>query len=245
MSSTGASSDEATRVNPVDGRGPVMLAPARGAGPRASRARQKALWHVALGLSACGITILVGAVVLRAREAPRTPAGSVALAAIVDGEGRGGVRAAGGERADDRREGSMTRDEALRLARSYSEAQGIKNSPGLNDKNLGGVESGGQTLYYEYQPDGKRLECGALIYRFNKPPRDKVLEGFKAEEAAGTDTGGGSLHYEPQNHGLFLRRIYHSAVPAAQFNKDMDRLRKAAAIWADQVLDRVATKAFG
>lgn len=215
----GASSDAETQAIPAP---PEPRGPRRGGGKarRTGRLRNRALWHLALGLSACGVTILVGAVVLRGRD-------SRGLAAAAPAEG------------------NMTRDEAIRLSQGYAEAHGVKKSPGLNDKNLGGLEVGGQTVYYEYQPEAKRLECGALIYRFNKPPRDKVLEGFRAEEAAGTDTGGGTLYYEPRNQGLFLRRYYRSTVPQDQFNRDVDRLRKAASVWADEVLDRVATKVFG
>jgi hypothetical protein len=145
----------------------------------------------------------------------------------------------------DAKEGSMKREEAVRLAKAYAAAHGVKDSPGLNDKNLGGLEIEGHTVYFEYQPEAKQLESGALIYKFHKPPKPKVLEAFQQEEQAGTDTGGGHLYYEPKNQGLFLRRFYKTAPSDAQFIKDTDRLRKASQVWADQVLDRVATKVFG
>lgn len=145
----------------------------------------------------------------------------------------------------DAKEGSMKREEAVRLAKAYAAAHGVKDSLGLNDKNLGGLEIEGQTVYFEYQPEAKQLESGALIYKFHKPPKPKVLEAFQREEQAGTDTGGGHLYYEPKNQGLFLRRIYKAAPADAQFIKETDRMRKASQVWADEVLDRVATKVFG
>ncbi len=144
-------------------------------------------------------------------------------------------------------QGTMTRDVAVRLARAYLEAhsqgQGMK-SPGLNDKNLGGAEIDGQTLYFEYLPERKVLTCHALVYRFHKPPRPGVVEGFQAEQREGTDAGGGQVEYQTENQGVFLSRTYLAAIPDAEFVKDLDRLLKASRIWGKEVLDRVASRVF-
>lgn len=173
---------------------------------------------LALGLLAAGVTVALGV----------------------------GARAGGRDAAREAsKEGSMKREEAVRLAKAYAAAHGVKDSPGLNEKNLGGVEVEGRSVYFEYQPEARQLEAGALIYRFRQPPKPGVIDAFFKEEQAGTDTGGGQLHYEQKGQLLILRRTYKGAVPEAQLIKDMDRLRKASQVWADEVLDRVATKVFG
>ena len=65
-----------------------------------------------------------------------------------------------------------------------------------------------------------------------------------AAHAAGTDTGGGTVDYEPENKSLFLSRTYTQAPPQTAFIEDMKRLMKASLVWGDEVLDRVASGVF-
>jgi hypothetical protein len=138
----------------------------------------------------------------------------------------------------------MTREAAQELLKWYVRSQGAVLSPGLNDRGFGGIMSGEAQLYFEYHEDSKALECSALVYRFHGPPKPGVLEGFQAEEKGGTDTGGGSVDYEPENRGLFLSRTYAQVPQGEAFAKDMKRLMKASVVWGRDVLDRVASRVF-
>ena len=127
---------------------------------------------------------------------------------------------------------------------------GIMSHPQLNfrldlhpDRQKNKV-GGGAQVYFEYHEARGVLECSALVYRFNEPPRPGVIEGFEAEAREGTDTGGGSVDYERENRGLFLSREYAVMPEGAAFTRDMKRLAKASLVWGDEVLDRVASRVF-
>ena len=138
----------------------------------------------------------------------------------------------------------MTREQALRLVRTFLRGSGV-DSPGLNRNNLGGAMVGEGQVYFEYHPKAQALQCSALIYRFRDKPKPGVLEGFRQEERAKTaDTGGGRVEYEPENKGLYLSRTYTRTVDERAFRNDMQRLMAASLVWGDTVLDRVASKVF-
>ncbi|WNG36300.1 hypothetical protein F0U60_23355 [Archangium minus] len=137
----------------------------------------------------------------------------------------------------------MTRDEAQRLVQAFMKSLG-QPSEGLNPQGFGGAVLGEAQLYFEYHADKQALEASALVYKFRDPPKPGVLEGFRAEEKAGTDTGGGAVDYEPENKSLFLSRTYSTVPQDAAFKEDMQRLTQASLVWGDEVLDRVASRVF-
>jgi hypothetical protein len=137
----------------------------------------------------------------------------------------------------------MTRDEAQRLVQSFMQAV-EQPSEGLNPQGFGGAMIGEAQLYFEYHDDTKALEASALVYKFRDAPKPGILEGFQAEEKAGTDTGGGTVDYEKENKSLFLSRTYAKAPQEPIFLDDMKRLMKASVHWADEVADRVSSRVF-
>jgi hypothetical protein len=138
----------------------------------------------------------------------------------------------------------MTRDEAQRLLQVFMQSIG-QPSEGLNPQGFGGAAIGDAQLYFEYHSDKQELETSALIYKFRDAPKPGVLEGFRAEEKSGTNTGGGVVDYEPENKSLFLSRTYATMPADAAFREDMRRLTEASLVWADEVMDRVATRVHG
>ncbi|WP_257456822.1 hypothetical protein [Archangium lipolyticum] len=137
----------------------------------------------------------------------------------------------------------MTRDEAQRLVQAFMKSLG-QPSEGLNPQGFGGAMLGAAQLYFEYHSDKQALEASALVYKFRDPPKPGVLDGFREEEKAGTDTGGGAVDYETENKSLFLSRIYSTPPSDAAFKEDMQRLTQASLVWGDEVLDRVASRVF-
>ncbi|HEX5753580.1 MAG TPA: hypothetical protein VFZ09_45720 [Archangium sp.] len=137
----------------------------------------------------------------------------------------------------------MTRDEAQRLVQAFMKSLG-QASEGLNPQGFGGAAVGNAQLYFEYHADKQTLETSALIYKFRDAPKPGVLEGFRAEEKSGTDTGGGAVDYETENNSLFLSRTYASVPSEAAFREDMKRLTQASLVWSDEVMDRVASRVF-
>lgn len=138
----------------------------------------------------------------------------------------------------------MTRDEAQQLARALLAAAGQPDSVGLNPQGFGGVSVDNAQLYFEWHDKEQALECSALIHKFRDNPKPGILEGFEAEQKAGTDTAGGTVDYEPENKSLFLSRTYTQAPPQPIFVDEMKRLMKASLTWSDEVLDRVAARVF-
>ncbi|MFY1831684.1 type III secretion system chaperone [Myxococcus fulvus] len=136
----------------------------------------------------------------------------------------------------------MTRDEATQLVQEYLRAQGVHLSPGLNPKGLGGVSVGEAQLYFEHSEDTGELKCSALIYRFRDAPRPGVLEGFRAEQAAGTDAGGGTVDFEPESKSLFLSRSYQTPPIDLVFASELSKLMAASLRWGSEVFERVAAK---
>ncbi|WNG27502.1 hypothetical protein F0U62_28400 [Cystobacter fuscus] len=137
----------------------------------------------------------------------------------------------------------MTRDEAQKLVQAYLLA--LKQpSEGLNPQGFGGAVIGEAQLYFEYHGKTQQLEASALVYKFRDRPKPGILEGFSAEEKAGTPTGGGVVDYEPENKSLFLSRSYASVPPVETFQQDMDQLMKASLQWSTEVLERVASRVF-
>jgi hypothetical protein len=138
----------------------------------------------------------------------------------------------------------LTRESARRLVQGFLGEEGTPPSPGINAQGFGGLDTGGRSLYFEWNEAAQALECSALVYRFREPPKPGVIDGFRAEEREGTDAGGGTVSYEPENRGLFLRRAYTRMPTERAFAKDMRRLMKASQKWGDEVLDRVASHVF-
>lgn len=136
----------------------------------------------------------------------------------------------------------MLIEEAQRLVQSFMRAQGEQQSPGLNPQGFGGIAKGGAQLYFEFVPTSGELKCSALIYRFRDAPRPGVLDGFRAEEKAGTDTGGGTVDFEQESKSLFLSRTYPAAPPDESFKIAMQKLMDASVTWGGPVFERVAAK---
>ena len=70
----------------------------------------------------------------------------------------------------------------------------------------------------------------------------RLVQGYLGEE--GTDSGGGTVDYEPENRSLFLSRTYTQVPDERAFGKDLKKLMKASLVWGREVLDRVASRVF-
>jgi len=136
----------------------------------------------------------------------------------------------------------MTKQEAQQLVEAYGHNLGVRTT--LSPKGFGGIQVGMGSIYFEYDEKAQSLECSALVYKFHDAPKPGIIEGFKAEQAAGTDTGGGTVDYEPENKGLFLSRTYPTMPSLVIFDAEMKRLLAAAKEWGGPVLTRVSQKVF-
>ena len=136
----------------------------------------------------------------------------------------------------------MTRSEAEALVTGLGAALGVQT--GLNPAGRAGLAVDTGSLFLRYHPETADLRCSALVYRFHAAPKPGLVEGFRAEEQQGTDTGGGAVEYEAAAQGLFLTRTYQRPPHPQQFVLEMKKLLKASVRWNDEVLPRVSEKVF-
>jgi hypothetical protein len=136
----------------------------------------------------------------------------------------------------------MTRQEAEKLVAGLGKTYGVQAE--LSPGGFGGLSVDMASLFFEFSDAAQALECSALVYKFRDPPKPGIIEGFAAEAAAGTDTGGGQVDYEPQNKGLFLSRTYQMSPEPTKFEGEMKTLMKASLAWGEQVLPRVSERVF-
>ena len=137
----------------------------------------------------------------------------------------------------------MTRDEAVQQVKAFFKLHGI-DSPGLNEKGVGGVSLGAADVFFEYQPEAGALKCSALIYRVRGVPHPGVVAAFQEEEKAGSaGTGGGRIDYQAPSRGVYLSRVYPAPVELPRFSEELQQLMEASGVWRAQVVERVAERA--
>ena len=139
--------------------------------------------------------------------------------------------------------GDVTKDEAKQQVQAYLSGHEV-DSPGLNDKGLGGASLELGDIYFEYLPEQAALKCNALIYRFRKPPNPAVIDAFY-DEGTRTDTGGGEIDFQVESQSVFLARVYDRRVDAKTFAAELDTLLAASHLWRNEVVVRVADQAYG
>jgi len=89
------------------------------------------------------------------------------------------------------------------------------------------------------------LKCLALIYRFRLEPKARVMDALKREELTkAAHAADAELEYQPDNRALYLTREYQEPVASEQFNEEMKRLAETSLVWANEVLDGLASQVF-
>ena len=131
----------------------------------------------------------------------------------------------------------MKRGEAEAMLRAL--VTDDRDAPHFGEGDVTGVMLGPAALYFEYDAGRGTLSCGALVYRFRSRPRPGVLEDFLKENRG---AGGGALVYREETRSLLLGRDYSEPVPGDEFARDMKRLAEASLVWADEVMERVASR---
>lgn len=139
----------------------------------------------------------------------------------------------------------MTFDEARGQVARWLKSRGL-DSPGLNQRGLGGASIAEVDVFFDFRADPGTLECSALIYRFRGTPRAQVVEGFRAlERARALDLGGGRVAFEPESRALFLSRVFAEPTPDAPFARAMQALGEASILWRGEGAKRVADQLAG
>jgi hypothetical protein len=85
------------------------------------------------------------------------------------------------------------------------------------------------------------LTCSALIYEFQRPPKAKVLAEIEAEARLEKR---GKIKYEEENRTLYITTQFAETIEEEDFINKVNLLIDASKNWSNEVLDRVASKAF-
>lgn len=150
--------------------------------------------------------------------------------------GRKTTRNPGGAGA--RRSKGVTREQAIATIQGFLRSHGIDSSPGLDERNVGGLVTRESQLRFDYVPDPGVLVCSALVYPLPFQPAEDELAKLR-NEAAALGTSCGVLHFDPNDGILEVRRSYDSLPGDAEFHQDMTRLWNASRTLDQDVLDRV------
>lgn len=127
----------------------------------------------------------------------------------------------------------MTRDEAVRQVKTYLGDMGV-DSPGLGADDWGGIELPEGSVLFEYQAAGT-LRASALVYRFARPPSER-LRAALVQAGAQADTGGGGVEFVGDGLSLCLSRTYATAVDPDLFQAQIEALYGASRDWEAEVL---------
>lgn len=137
----------------------------------------------------------------------------------------------------------MTRHEANRQLEAFFRKLG-KQTSFFETTNFVKIQIGEAFLGFEFVEDKNVLSGQALIYRFRRAPRGKVLQALFGEENE-TNNGGGRVVFDAGEATLYLRRDFTEITDDEQFYSQVNRLAVASLKWNSEILERAAEKVFG
>ena len=136
----------------------------------------------------------------------------------------------------------MTKDEAKQQIEAFLAQLGDKEASVFDEKNFAKAQLGDAFMGFVYG-DNEKLSCQALIYRFRKPPKEQVMDAIEAE-SKNAPNGGGEIAFDEDNFTLLLQKDFGEKVSNEEFYKDMQDLAQASLVWSNEVLTRVAERAY-
>lgn len=137
----------------------------------------------------------------------------------------------------------MKKSEAKHQVEAFFRKLGNKASF-FEGTNLVKAQIGEAFLGFEFDDEANLLSCRALIYRFRRAPREKVLQAIYAEETA-ANNGGGRVIYDAGESTLYLRRDFTEITGDEQFYNRINQLAAASLKWNGEILERAAGKVSG
>ena len=135
----------------------------------------------------------------------------------------------------------MTKEQAQRQLEAFFLSIGEKASI-FGEKNFVKARIGEAVLGFEFDVENDLLSAKALVYRFRREPKEKVLDRI---ESAGqrSNTGDGKIVFDPQELTLYLQRDFDDELSDKIFFDDINRLAQASLKWSSEILQDVAERA--
>lgn len=136
----------------------------------------------------------------------------------------------------------MTRHEAKSQLDAFFEKLGNKDANLFEESNVARATIGEAFMGFVFN-ENKSLSCQSLIYRFRKMPKKAIMDAIESESTAALN-GGGEIAFDEDNLSLILQKEYTDKVSNEQFYRDIQELAETSLIWSNEVLSRVAEKAY-
>ncbi len=136
----------------------------------------------------------------------------------------------------------MTKDQAKTQIDNFFAKLGENEVSSFEEKNFAKAMIGETIMGFVYNGE-QSLKCQSLIYRFRKAPQETIMNAIE-EESKNAPNGGGEIALDEKNFTLVLQKEYQENVSDEDFYNDMQKLAKASLVWSNEVLNRVAEKAF-
>lgn len=124
----------------------------------------------------------------------------------------------------------MTFDEARLTVGSCLRAFNLSDG-GLSDDGFAAISIAALPIHFEYSASKQELTCSALVYRFDEPPKQDVLDKLYTFDAKSPRNVHGRLEYRPLNRALLVARSYKSVPASAQFFEDVKNLAILGSNW--------------
>lgn len=136
----------------------------------------------------------------------------------------------------------MNIDDAKNQLEDFFTRLGEQKSSVFEENNSTKALVGDAIMGFVYKAD-ETLTCQSLIYRFRRSPQENIMNAIE-EESKMAPKGGGEIAFDDKNFTLVLQKDYREKVSGDDFFNDMQNLAQASLIWSNEVLSRVAEKAF-
>lgn len=124
----------------------------------------------------------------------------------------------------------MTFEEARRVVNGCLKAFNL-NDAALSDDGFAAMSIAALPIYFEYSAAKQELTCSALVYRFDEPPQQSVLDKLYAFDARTPRNVDGQLQYRPVNKALLVSRTYSEIPEGLAFFEDIKRLAILGSNW--------------
>ena len=133
----------------------------------------------------------------------------------------------------------MKKEEAINLIKAFFTSKEFPLNSFNSENNYFQAMVDDSIVAFNFRDE--MLICSSLIYEFQRPPKTKVLEEIEAEADLEKR---GKVKFEEENRTLYISKEFAEVIEEEDFINKMNLLIDASKNWSNEVLDRVASKAF-
>ena len=135
----------------------------------------------------------------------------------------------------------MTKAQAKKQLEVFFEKLGDTNPSIFEGNNFVKATLGDAIMGFVYEDDDT-LKCQSLIYRFRKKPKEAVMNAIEIESQNAPN--GADIAFDEANFTLVLQKNYTEKISDDDFYKTMQGLAESSFVWSNEILDKVAKRAY-